>query len=110
MELIAGKLNNRWLEGLLRRSKEATESVRAAIAYANGDPELFEYCFENKVKLTFWCRYDSSVPVSTNILEQFLYRKSPNYICRLVADIFHPKVIWWEGFGAKPKLKLIYPV
>src|SRR4051794_2974720 len=100
MELIAGKLNNNWLEGLLDRSKGRSDSTRAAIAYANGDPKLLTFCEENKIKLTLWCRYDSSIPVSIPILENFLLRRSPNFVCKLVADIFHPKVIWWEGFGA----------
>jgi len=99
MKLIAGNLNRNWLKGLLEESKGHTEIVLAAVAYANGNPELLDFCYSNKIKLTFWCRYDWSVPVSINILEAFINRRSPNFVCKLVADIYHPKVIWWQGFG-----------
>lgn len=100
MELIAGKLNDSWLESLLRRSAQDCDWVKAAIAYASGSPKLIAFCFENNLPLTFWGRYDPSVPVSVNILKRFLDRKSINQVCKLVPESFHPKVIWWGGFGA----------
>ena len=100
MEVIAGGVNGKYLRELLHPSLKDTEEVKAAVAYANGHPELFDHCWKNKVPLTFYGRYESSVPVSTGILEQFLKRASANYSCRLVPDIFHAKVIWWVGFGA----------
>ena len=100
MELIAGKLNDSWLESLLKRAGQDCDWVKAAIAYANGSPKLIAFCFENNIPLTFWGRYDSSVPVSVNILKRFLDRKSINQVCKLITESFHPKVIWWGGFGA----------
>lgn len=100
MKLIAGKINNKWLLEILRESEGQCDAVRAAVAYANGTPQLIELCFKKNIKLTFWGRYDASVPVSTNILKRFLDRKSPNQVCKLLPEHFHPKVIWWEGFGA----------
>ena len=100
MKLIAGKINNTWLHGILEDSEGQCEEVRAAVAYANGIPKLIDFCFEKNIKLTFWGRYDSSVPVSTAILKRFLDRRSPNQVCKLLPEHFHPKVIWWLDFGA----------
>lgn len=100
MKLIAGKINRNWLFSILEESEGQCDAVRAAVAYANGAPKLIDFCFERNIKLTFWGRYDASVPVSTNILKRFLDRKSPNQVCKLLPEHFHPKVIWWEGFGA----------
>ncbi len=99
MQLIAGSINGSYLKEILINSKKSTESVKAAIAYASGDPELLSYCLENNIKITLWCRYDHSIPVSLPILNKFLRVASPNYVCKLVPDIFHAKVIWWEGYG-----------
>jgi len=99
MELIAGKLNNKWLVTYLESSIDQADWVKAAIAYASGEPKLISFCFENNIRLDYWGRYDCSVPVATNILKKFLDKKSPNFVCRLIPDIFHAKVIWWGGYG-----------
>ncbi|WP_404357013.1 phospholipase D-like domain-containing protein [Methylotuvimicrobium sp. KM1] len=99
MQLIAGRLNNQWLETILNGAV-GTDWVKAAIAYASGDPKLIKFCFDHNIRLEYWGRYDCSVPVSTEILKKFLRKKSANYTCKLVPDIFHPKVIWWGGYGA----------
>lgn len=100
MRVIAGGVNGIYLEEIHVNSIKNTVWVKAAIAYANGHPKLFDDCWKHKIPLTFYGRYDSSAPVSTNILKSFLDRKSPNFICKLVPDIFHPKIIWWGGYGA----------
>lgn len=100
MEFVAGGLNGKYLLEIHTAALRVTDSVHAAVAYASSTPRLFEDCWENGIKLTFWGRYDSGIPVTTNIIKKFLERKSPNYVCRLVPDIFHPKVIWWKGYGA----------
>lgn len=98
--MIAGGVNGVYLEEIHVNAIKSTVWVKAAIAYANGHPKLFDDCWKNGIPLAFYGRYDSSVPVSTNILKTFLDRKSPNFTCKLVPDIFHPKVIWWGGYGA----------
>ncbi|MDD2658204.1 MAG: phospholipase D-like domain-containing protein [Methylococcales bacterium] len=100
MQLIAGKLNNQWLENILQGSIEKADWVKAAIAYASGDPKLINICFKHNIRLEYWGRYDCSVPVATTILKKIISKNSPNYVCKLVPDIFHPKVIWWGGYGA----------
>lgn len=99
MKLIAGSLNGEHLDELLENSIGNTECVYTAVAYATSNPKLFQKCFENKIRLTFWGRYDRSVPIATPILKKFIERRSPNYVCKLVPDIFHAKVIWWKGYG-----------
>jgi hypothetical protein len=68
------------------------------VAYANAG-ELFEWCWANTIPLRFWGRIDEGVPVSLNILRNFLARRSPNFTCKLVTH-FHAKIIWWHGAGA----------
>ncbi len=99
MKLIAGSINGEHLDELLENSIAKTTNVKAAVAYANSSPKLFDKCWDNSIRITFWCRYDESIPVSTQILKKFLDRRSPNYVCKLVRDIFHAKIIWWEGYG-----------
>lgn len=75
--------------------------VKAAVAFAHGNPRLIDFCFSKNIPLIYWGTYDPlSVPVSLNILEKFLARQSPNFVCKLVPELFHPKVIWWAGYGA----------
>lgn len=100
MRVVAGGVNGVYLEEIHVNSVKNTVWVKAAIAYANGHPKIFDDCWKNGIPLIFYGRYDSSAPVSTNILKTFLDRKSPNFTCKLVPDIFHPKVIWWGGYGA----------
>jgi hypothetical protein len=55
---------------------------------------------KQSVKLSLWARYDYSMPVSETVFDRFLKRRSPDFTIRIVPDIFHPKVMWWHGFGA----------
>src|SRR2546426_628010 len=98
MKIIAGQLNGNFLRDHLLSSSDTVEWVKAAVAYANGDPELFKFCTDNSIPLEFWGRLDSGVPVTTNILKRFL-TLGPNYRCALVYECFHPKLIWFGGYG-----------
>lgn len=100
MKFVAGGINGEYLKGIHISAKNKTDSVKIAVAYASGDPDILKDNFNDNVRLTFWGRYDSTVPVSTNILKRFLDNMSSNFECKLVPDIFHAKVIWWEDFGA----------
>lgn len=99
MRLVTGKLNGVWLTSLLEEANRSCEWIKAAVAYVNGDPKLIDESFKRKIPLTLWCRYDQTVPVSIPILERFLKSRSPNHLCKLVPELFHPKVIWWGGYG-----------
>lgn len=101
MEFVAGEVNGVLLRNILHEAIHDCTRVRAAVAYANSDNmELFEVCKEAAKSLTYYGRYDHTVPVSPEILEWFLVQASTDLVCKLVPDILHAKVIWWEGFGA----------
>src|SRR3546814_2553567 len=76
-------------------------SVWAAVAYATDAKDsgsLVRWCFDNDIPLKFWGRLDEEVPVRVEILNLFLHRRSPQFVCKLVTH-HHAKVIWWRGFG-----------
>lgn len=98
MKIIANGINGEYLKEILLNAPKDIEWVKAAVAYANGTPELIEHCVDNKVPLTFYGRMDESIPVSLNILERFL-KLGPSYSCKLVWKHYHPKVIWFLGYG-----------
>ncbi len=99
MKLITGFATPSELRELNRNAMTECESVDAAAAYVSDERTLIDSCMINGVKLTLWARYDYSMPVSEVVLERFLSKRSPDFIIRIVPDIFHPKVIWWHGFG-----------
>jgi hypothetical protein len=92
-------VNGRYLRDLVEQAAGKTERVDAAVAYVSDDDLLFEWCWKNEIPLRFWGRFDDGVPVKVTILERFLKRRSARFVCRLVRR-FHPKIIWWRGFGA----------
>jgi len=96
---IFGGINGQHLRTLIENAKPDTDQVLAAVAYATDDRLLFDWCWTSNIPLKFWGRYDHTVPVAIRILEKFLSRKSSSYQCKLVKH-FHPKVIWWQGYGA----------
>lgn len=100
MKFVAGGINGEYLKGIHLSAKNKTDNIKIAVAYASGDPEILKDNLQDNVKITFWGRYDSTVPVSIPILKRFLDKQSPNYECKLVPDIFHAKIIWWEDYGA----------
>mgnify|MGYP000601496093 CR=1 FL=1 len=99
MKLITN-INGEYLRDVYSNIKEGqVEEVRVAVAYASGNPELFDWCWSKNIPLKFWGRYDHSVPVTTNILKNFLDRKSFQYRCFMAQSFFHAKVIWFVGHG-----------
>lgn len=100
MELITGALNKRWLQNLVAHHTSECTEVVAAIAYASSDNlELFEACKRHNKPVTYYGRYDESVPVAPAVVKWFLDQRSPNFTCRMVPDVLHAKVIWWVGMG-----------
>ncbi len=107
MKLILGGINGEFLADLLLEAereidgRRRTEEVWAGVAYAAGfhhSGMLLNWCFEKNVPLKFWGRLDETVPVEIEILNAFLKKKSPDFVCKLVKH-HHAKVIWWRGFG-----------
>lgn len=107
MRLIFGGINADYLRNLIEEAgaiangTRVTESVWAAVAYATDAKDsgsLVRWCFDNDIPLKFWGRLDEQVPVRVEILNLFLNRRSPEFVCKLVKH-HHAKVIWWKGFG-----------
>jgi len=87
--------------GAVAEDRCVTEAVWAAVAYATNAKDsrtLVKWCFDRNIPLKFWGRLDADVAVSVEILDMFLSRKSPEFVCKLVKH-HHAKVIWWRGFG-----------
>ena len=99
MQLVAGALNGKYLLEVHERAIQKADAVKAAIAYAAGESRIIEDCLRNNIALIFYGRYDESIPMALPILKRFLDAKSPGLVCKLIPDIFHPKVIWWQGAG-----------
>ena len=99
MRLILNAINREYLRNIVLNGVNATERVDAAVAYVTKEDLLFDWCWDNKIPLRFWGRFDQDVPVEPRILRQFLARASANFTCKLVRK-FHAKVIWWHGLGA----------
>lgn len=94
-----GGINGHYLRNITENHAEDTERVIAAVAYATDASLLFDWCWDNKIPLTFYGRLDDGVAVSLPILKTFLGRiNSGRFDCKLVKH-HHAKVIWWENVG-----------
>lgn len=107
MKLILGGINGDYLRNVIEEAsatvqgRRVTESVWAAVAYATDAKDsgsLIRWCFDQNIPLKFWGRLDEEVPVTIEVLNMFLIRRSSEFICKLVKH-HHAKVIWWRGFG-----------
>lgn len=98
MDLIMNGINGHYLRNIVENASDNTEEVLAAVAYATEADLLFNWCWENSIPLKYYGRLDAGIAVNTNILKNFLQKKSPNYVCKLVQH-HHAKVIWWRGVG-----------
>jgi hypothetical protein len=99
MRLIMGGINGHYLSNITMNCAPDTEEVVAAVAYAADSTLLFDWCWQKNIPLKFYGRLDDDVAVSVPILTDFLSKRSPNFVCRLVQH-HHAKVIWWRGVGA----------
>jgi hypothetical protein len=84
MKLILGGLNGEYLRDITEAAASDTERVDAAVAYATETSLLFDWCWEKRIPLRFWGRFDEGVPVSVPVLKLFLDRRSASFVCRLV--------------------------
>jgi hypothetical protein len=99
VKLLLNGINGRYLRDIIEDAAPKTERVDAAVAYATEASLLFEWCWEKRLPLRFWGRFDETIPVSIPILKWFLDRRSANLRCKLLRHL-HAKVIWWRGYGA----------
>lgn len=98
MRLIMGGVNGHYLRNITENYAKQTEEVLAAVAYAADSSLLFDWCWLNKIPLKYYGRLDADLAVSPAILGDFLNKKSPDFVCRLV-QYHHAKIIWWRGAG-----------
>lgn len=100
MKLVANGVNKFSLKNIIDNlHQDNVTEVLVAVAYVDNSSELFNWCYKNNIKLTFFGRYDKSVPVVAAVLKTFIDRGSDKYRCHLIRDYFHPKVYWFKGYG-----------
>lgn len=95
-----GQLNAELLLNLLNRSLPYTSRIQAAVAYAQANHPFFETCREKNIRLVFYGLLDEDAAVAPNLLSELLAWGPSKVECRLLKGNYHPKVIWWHGFGA----------
>lgn len=106
MKLIANRINGVHLRDLLPELSAEVEvdGVLAAVAYGSSASDITQdlvgHCVANKLRLDLWMRYDHTVPVSVELLRRLLKHQKDNVFTQFIPDRFHPKVIWWRGYGA----------
>ena len=103
MEFVTAIPNRSRLQEINEEALESTSTthVEAAVAYVESYRQpLLVGCWEAKIPLRLWARYDAGVPVAPPVMRLFLDRKSTDFTLRLIPDYFHAKVIWWHGYGA----------
>ncbi|SBT17245.1 hypothetical protein MGA5115_01354 [Marinomonas gallaica] len=105
MKFVANRVNNVYLRSILPDPINVeVDSVLAAVAYGSkpnyDDIDLVEHCVTNKWRLDIWMRYDHTVPVALPFLRGLLQNQKSNIYAKFIPDVFHPKVIWWKGYGA----------
>jgi hypothetical protein len=101
MRIVLGKLNDELLANLALEAGTFCSQVEAAVAYAHGaDHPLLRTCKERGLRLVFYGLLDEEGAVGIPFLKELLSWGPSRAEVRLVKWNFHPKVIWWRGFGA----------
>lgn len=85
-----------------RAAMQVSKHVQAAVAYvSNVSNPVIRDCMEKGLRLEVWSRHDAGLATSLPVLRwanQEMKTKA-NLTWRLVASFYHPKVIWWRGYG-----------
>lgn len=106
MKFVANSVNGTYMRDILYEMPTDAEidCVLAAVAYGGGtsndDEDLIGHAVANNLRLDLWMRYDHTVPVAVPLLKRLLKHQADNVFTSFVPDRFHPKVIWWQGYGA----------
>lgn len=98
MELVAGKLNDTFIESVVMQHLDECSEVIAIVAYCD-TTRLFELCKQAGKRVSFYGRLDESVPVKGTVLNWFHNLRSPNYSCYLLRGRLHAKIIWLKSEG-----------
>ncbi len=85
-----------------RAAMESTKHVQAAVAYVSTitNPIIAD-CTQRGIRLQVWSRHDATLPTALPVLDWANKRMKTdaNLTWRLVGSFYHPKVIWWRGYG-----------
>lgn len=81
---------------------KVTKHVQAAVAYASStDHPIVKDCHAKRVRCQIWSRHDHTLPTAVPVLE-WAFKVSDsnsNFTWKLLGSFYHPKVVWWHGFG-----------
>ena len=86
-----------FLSDILLEQVKNFKEIKAAVAYCE-NYALFEYCKQNKIKLDYYGRLDTSINLDLKRLKNFLTDDISIHI--IGGSKFHPKVIWCYDYGA----------
>lgn len=81
---------------------KSTQHVQAAVAYASSkEHPLVKDCHVRRIRCQVWSRHDHTLPTAFPVLEwaATLGNINGNFTWKLLGSFYHPKVIWWRGFG-----------
>jgi hypothetical protein len=100
MKMVMGEINGVWLQDLMSGAPASCDRVTAAVAYATSNSPFFDQCLKNKRFLEFYGLLDEDQAVAISVMEKLLAAGPFAASCHLVKGHYHPKVIWWHGYGA----------
>lgn len=100
MKLVMGEINGIWLHDLMHGVPATCDRVTATVAYATSNSPFFDHCLQNKRFLEFYGLLDEDQAVAIAVLEKLLVAGPFAASCHLIKGHYHPKVIWWHGYGA----------
>lgn len=99
MKLVLGEINGVRLLELMQNAPPTCKRVTAAVAYAIANAPFFDHCLQSNRFLEFYGLLDEDQAVAIAVLEKLLAAGPLKASCRLVKGHYHPKVIWWHGYG-----------
>ena len=90
------KANRKLYVTLREVPKKNVRKIYAAIAYTQSG-ELLDICIKNKIPLEWWGLFDSQEATKFALAK----RAISSHLVKFYpfAELFHPKVIYFEGYG-----------
>jgi len=81
---------------------KVTDRVQAAVAYVSTitNPVIAD-CDRLDIRCQVWSRHDETLPTALRVMEWACKRMKANgnLTWKLLGSYYHPKVIWWHGYG-----------
>jgi len=81
---------------------QITKHVQVAAAYASRtDHPILVDCTREKIRCEVWSRHDHTLATTVPVLEWAFKQQlaNGNFTWRLLGPFYHPKVVWWHGYG-----------